>query len=317
MAPRLIISADGASEFEGWRASFAAHAPNIEIMSWFDTTADRSQAQYALVSEKVDDDDLRFMHHLRGILCTRAGVNHLIGRPDFPVHVPLIRMGGGETGTLMADYVLWAAITLLRDARTWFLQQANHVWARNPVSRSSAGTRVTVLGYGQIGSFVAQTLAQFGFAVSAWRRSGENGQIGGVNICVGAEALPNLLSRTDLMVNLLPSTEQTRGILDRSFLSRLKHGAGLINVGRGDHLNESDLLALMDEGHLCGAVLDVVSTEPLAKNSSLWDHPRIILTPHIASEASREVQVLYLADCIGQLERGETPALLFDHVRGY
>ncbi|GBR05327.1 glyoxylate/hydroxypyruvate reductase A [Asaia siamensis] len=316
MAPRLIISADGAEAFEGWRDSFARHAPDIGVLSWFDPATRCEDADYALVWE-ASDDDLRAMHHLRGILCTGAGVNHLIASPTFPHHVRLVRMGGGETGALMADYVLWALIGLLRDARTWALQQARHVWARNLVSRTSDQTRVTVLGYGQIGAVVAQRLARSGFAVSAWRRSGESGQDEGVAVHVGRDVLPDLLGSTDMLVNLLPSTPQTRFLLDEAFLARLKPGAGLVNVGRGDHLVEEALLTLLETGHLSGAVLDVQSQEPLGPDSLLWDHPRITLTPHIASEASREAQVLYLADVIRQLERGETPALLYDRARGY
>ncbi|GBQ86386.1 2-hydroxyacid dehydrogenase [Asaia krungthepensis] len=316
MAPRLIISADGPEAYAGWRDSFAQHAPEIDVVSWFDTQTPREEAQYALVWE-ADDHDLRAMHHMRGILCTGAGVNHLVSSPDFPHHVPLVRMGGGDTGTLMADYVLWACMTLLRDARTWALQQERHVWARNLVSRTSASTHVTVLGYGQIGSVVAQRLARAGFQVTAWRRASGETRDGEVRLLGGEEGFASALAGTDLLVNLLPSTPQTRQILNRGSLSLLKRGAGLINVGRGDHLVEADLLALLEAGHLAGAVLDVVAQEPLSPVSPLWDHPAITLTPHVASEASREAQVRYLAQSIAQLERGEMPALLFDHRRGY
>ena len=316
MAPRLVISADGPEAFAGWRDSFAAHAPDIEILSWFAPDTAHEQADYALVWD-ADDEDLRRMGHLRGILCTGAGVNHLVKSPDFPRQVKLVRMGGGDTAALMTDYVLWACIALLRDARTWALQQAGHIWARNLVSRTSAETGVIVLGYGQIGAVVAQKLAQAGFSVSAWRRSAGATSDGAVTLHHGEKGLHDALGTADLLVNLLPSTPQTRHILDRTTLSQLRRGAGLINVGRGDHLVEADLLALLENGHLCGAVLDVVSQEPLSADSPLWDHPAITLTPHIASEASREAQVRYIAETIRQMERGETPALLFDHTRGY
>ncbi|GBQ11454.1 2-hydroxyacid dehydrogenase [Swaminathania salitolerans] len=316
MTPRLTISADGPEAFEGWRQAFAACAPDIETVSWFDPATQREAAHYALVWE-VSDADLGALSRMRGILCTGAGVNHLVSRPGFPDHVPLIRMGGDDTGILMADYVLWAAISLLRDARGWALQQAARVWSRNLVSRTSRETEVTVLGYGQIGSVVAQHLAKAGFSVTAWRRSGEGGKDGPVHLCTGDAALSARLEKTDLLVNLLPSTSRTRHILDRALLGRMKPGAGLINVGRGDHLVEADLIALLDEGRLGGAVLDVTAEEPLPANAPLWEHPRIILTPHVASEASRRAQVLYLADVIRQLERGERPALLFDRERGY
>jgi len=316
MAPRLIISADGPEAFAGWRDSFATHAPDIEILSWFDPDTPRDAAQYALVWE-ADDDDLRAMGHLHGILCTGAGVNHLVRCPAFPRHVPLVRMGGGDTARLMADYVLWACMTLLRDARTWAVQQARHEWARNLVSRTSANTRVAVLGYGQIGAVVAQSLARAGFEVCAWRRSQGETADGPVSLFSGSQGLEHVLGQADLLVNLLPSTPQTRHLLNEATLTQLPHGAGLINVGRGDHLVEADLLALLDAGHLCGAVLDVVAEEPLSPHSPLWDHPAITLTPHVASEASREEQVRYVAEVIREMERGENPSLLYDHQRGY
>lgn len=311
---RLAISADGPEAWAGWRDAFVRVAPDLPTISWFDPAFDPADADYVLVWEPATGEMTR-MTGMRAILSTGAGVNHLVNRPDFPAHVPLVRMGGDQTAVLMADYVIWATISLLRDAKNWTRQQEQHVWNRNPVFRNSAETRVGILGFGNLGAAVARRLAAAGFIVSAWCRSAREEKH--IPLFFGEEGLPDFLSSVDILVNLLPSTPRTRHIIDAELLSRLKPGAGFINVGRGDHVIEEDLLMALDSRRLSGAVLDVVATEPLPADSPLWDHPRITLTPHMASEASRDAQAAYVAQAIRELEEGSTPSLLYRPERGY
>ncbi|MFT8717975.1 2-hydroxyacid dehydrogenase [Acetobacter sp.] len=310
----LAVSADGPDAWTSWRDAFARVAPDLPTVSWFDPAFDPKNADYTLVWEPPPGEMAR-MGHMRAILCTGAGVNHLVNRSDFPANVALVRMGGDQTAVLMADYVMWAAIGLLRDAKSWTRQQTQHVWHRKPVFRNSADTRIGILGFGNLGAAVARHLAAAGFNVSAWCRSPrEEKQI---PLFFGEDGLSDFLPSIDILVNLLPSTLQTRHIIDAAFLSRLSKGAGFINVGRGDHVVEKDLLAALDKEQLSGAVLDVVATEPLPATSPLWDQPRITLTPHMASEASRDAQAAYVAQAINELENGRTPPLLYRPERGY
>ncbi|NHN88241.1 2-hydroxyacid dehydrogenase [Acetobacter conturbans] len=312
--PKLVVSADGAAGWESWRESFEKIAPDIDVFSWFDPKADVPSAEYALVWE-ASAEELAQMEHLKGILCTGAGVNHLVQQAAFPVHVPLVRMGGDQTAVLMADYVIWAVISLLRNAKTWSLQQQKHLWHRNQSFRTSKEIRIGIMGFGNLGAAVGERLSKAGFSVSAWCRTAR--ESGAVALFAGMEALPSFLQHVDILVNLLPSTSQTKHLIDAEFFAQLGEGAGFINVGRGDHVVEDDLLAALDSGILSGAILDVVELEPLPAVSPLWSHPKVTITPHVASEASRDAQVEYVANVIRGMERGEVPALLYRPERGY
>ncbi|QHC34198.1 glyoxylate/hydroxypyruvate reductase A [Komagataeibacter xylinus] len=313
--PRLVISADGPAAMATWRAAFQHVAPDLPIAAWHDPALKLTADDYALVW-KPTADDLARMGGMRAIICTGAGVNHLLDSPGFPLHVPLVRMGGEQTAVLMADYVLWATLGLLRGARAWAVQQNAHHW-HNPrtSTRTSSQTRVGIMGMGHLGAHVGRVLRQVGFEVSGWRRSAQ--VVSGIRTFAGPSELPDFLRDVDIVVNLLPSTPQTRGMIDYALLAQLPRGAGLVNVGRGDHVVQADLLRALDEGILGGAVLDVVEPEPLPPDDSLWRHERVTITPHVASEASREAQARYVVEVIGQMERNERPALLCDLRRGY
>lgn len=314
MPVRIVISADGAKAFESWRLAFAAVAPDLDVCSWYDPAWQAGEDDYALVW-RVKPEHMERLAGMKGIVCTGAGVDHLLAHEHFPRAVPLVRMGGEQTARLMADYVLWAVIGLLRDARTWAVQQQQGIWRNNVCSRTSNTTRVGIMGLGHLGAYVAQALAHVGFCVSGWKRT--PAALDGVTVWSGADNLPGFLAELDVLVNLLPATPATDGLINHALLSHLPKGAGFVNVGRGLHVVQGDLLRALDDGTLCGAVLDVVTPEPLPQDNALWHHPRLTITPHVASEAAREVQARYVADVVHALARGETPALLCDVTRGY
>nr|WP_298798534.1 glyoxylate/hydroxypyruvate reductase A [uncultured Acetobacter sp.] len=311
---RLIISADGPEKFDVWKNAFAQVAPDLTVCSWYAPETKSEPADYVLVWTP-EKDHYPALSGVKAIICTGAGVDHLLRAPEFPHHVPLVRMGGTQTAQLMADYVTWAAISLLRQARTWAIQQADGTWANNCIARTTAETRIAIMGLGHLGSSVATHLARVGFQVSGWKRSAS--VLPGVQVYAGQDALPDFLKTADILVNLLPSTPQTCGLVTYDFLTNLPKGAGFINVGRGDHVMQPDLIKALDDGVLSGAVLDVVTPEPLPVTSALWAHPKITVTPHVASEASPVMQADYVAQVIKSMERGETPALLCDPQKGY
>jgi glyoxylate/hydroxypyruvate reductase len=141
--------------------------------------------------------------------------------------------------------------------------------------------------------------------------------IDGVSCHAGARALPDFLAQTDILVCLLPLTDETRGILNINLFEALPRGAQLVNVGRGGHLVEADLLDALERGVLSGAVLDVAEQEPLPAGHPFWSHPRILLTPHIASMTTPETAVEFVLDVIARHRRGETLPGLVDRQRGY
>jgi len=166
-----------------------------------------------------------------------------------------------------------------------------------------------------IGSRVAQAAAQFGYPVAGWARSKR--ELAGVDVFAGAEQLPALLSRTRVLVNTLPLTPETRDILNRDTLAQLLPQAHVINVGRGQHLVEKDLLDAIERGHVAGATLDVFRTEPLPAGHPFWRHPAITVTPHASARTLRDESIAQIADKIRQLQRGEAITGVVDRVRGY
>jgi glyoxylate/hydroxypyruvate reductase A len=162
---------------------------------------------------------------------------------------------------------------------------------------------------------VAQAMQRFGYQAAGWSRSPK--QIDGVACHHGAAGLNAFLARTNILVCLLPLTGDTRGILNRAHLAQLPKGAHLVNIGRGAHLVEDDLLAVLDEGHLGGATLDVFAEEPLPAASRLWVHPKVLVTPHVSAATLRDESMAQIAAKIRACERGEPLDDIVDRAKGY
>lgn len=251
---------------------------------------------------------------LRAILNIGAGADAVLADPHLPTHVPVIRLDDAGMTAQMQEYVAWAALHFMRRFDDYRRQQAEGRWERLPPRRRTDFT-VGIMGMGVLGTGVAAYLREMGFAVRGWSRSPR--PVEGVAGFVGDAALPAFLAGTDLLVCLLPLTPATRGILGRAVLERLPRGAALVNIARGAHLVEADLLALIDAGHLAGAVLDVFAPEPLAADSPLWTHPRVTITPHVSAMTLVDESMAQIAGKIRALERGEAVGGVIDRVRGY
>ncbi|HYI82632.1 MAG TPA: NAD(P)-dependent oxidoreductase, partial [Acetobacteraceae bacterium] len=193
-------------------------------------------------------------------------------------------------------------------------QQRAAVWEEIPV-RPASTRRVGVMGLGVLGRAVLERLSPFGFALSGWSRSARS--VPGVECHAGAEALPGFLSGCGILVCLLPLTPETRCILDRRLFDALPRGAGLVNVGRGPHLVADDLLAALDDGQLSAALLDVAEPEPLPPEHPFWRHPRIWLTPHIASQTQPETAVEAVIANLRRHAAGDALVGTVDLGRGY
>jgi glyoxylate/hydroxypyruvate reductase A len=171
------------------------------------------------------------------------------------------------------------------------------------------------MGLGLLGQAVLERLKLFGFPLAGWSRSPRT--IKGISCYAGRETLPDFLAQTDILVCLLPLTDETRGILNASLFEALPRGAQLVNVGRGGHLVEAELIEALERSLLSAAVLDVAEHEPLPAGHPFWSHPRILLTPHIASMTTPEAAVEFVLETIGRHRRGETLPGLVDRERGY
>lgn len=260
-----------------WRAIFAAEAPDIPFVAMEDSPppADtRFLAAWAPTPALIAQ-----LPALEVVFSIGAGVDQ-IDTAALPPHVALVRMI--EPGILqgMVEYGVMATLMLHRDMIDYQTAQHERRWApRPPVD--AARRRVGVLGLGELGTAVLEGLRPFGFALSGWSRSPRT--LLGVACHAGSAALPAFLAACDILLCLLPLTQETRGILNRDTLSRLPRGAALVNAARGGHLVADDLIALLDDGHLRGAILDVTDPEPLPADHPLLAHPRVIVTPHVAS----------------------------------
>ncbi|MBA4090720.1 MAG: glyoxylate/hydroxypyruvate reductase A [Sphingobium sp.] len=260
-----------------WRAIFAEDAPDIAFVDPtqpHDPAAIRYLAAWAPSAELIAS-----LPKLDVLFSIGAGIDQFDMRA-LPPHVRVVRMIEPGIAAGMVEYATMAVLALHRNLIDYREAQKDARWA--PIKLVPAGERrIGVMGLGNLGQAVLQALQPFGFALSGWSRSAH--AIAGVRCHAGEEALPGFLAGCDILICLLPLTDETRGILCRDRLSKLPRGAALINVGRGGHLVEHDLLSLLDDGHLSGAVLDVTEPEPLPADHAFWTHPRILLTPHVAS----------------------------------
>jgi len=260
-----------------WREIFSDEGPDIGFAEPSDVP-DPVTIRY-LAAWNPAADLIAQLPALEVLFSIGAGIDQF-DMTTLPDHVRIVRMIEPGIAAGMVEYTTMAVLALHRNLIDYGLAQREGRWT--PIKLVPAGERrIGVMGLGNLGQAVLRALAPFGFALSGWSRSPRS--IEGVDCHAGEDALPDFLAGSDILICLLPLTEETRGILCRDTLSRLPRGAGLINVGRGGHMVEQDLLSLLDEHHLSGAVLDVTDPEPLPAGHAFWTHPRILLTPHIAS----------------------------------
>jgi glyoxylate/hydroxypyruvate reductase A len=218
--------------------------------------------------------------NLRQIVSIGAGTDHLSSDPSRPLNVPVLPRREPASTRTMAEFVLMQVLLHHRRIADSVIHRPARRWApepRGPV----AGCHISILGFGPMGQAAAELLLQFGCKITAWSRTPKSSAT--VNVQSGWSKLDTMFLQPDLLINMPPSTEETRGLINERRLRLLPRGAGFINVGRGDAVEQSALLRLLDAGYLSLASLDVLPLEPPAVDDPIWTHPRVILTPHVAS----------------------------------
>ena len=295
-----------------WAALLAEHAPDLEFRMWPDI-GDPAAVRY-LVAWRLPSEDLGTLFpNLEVLFSVAAGVDQL-DLSTVPAHLPVARMVDPNLIASMAEYVVMSVLALHRDLVAYLGFQRARRWSEMRVVPAPQ-RRVGIMGLGSLGQASIERLRPFGFPLSGWSRSPK--RIDGVECHAGPEGLEAFLAGVDILVCLIPLTPETRGILDRKAFAAMPAGAGIVNVGRGGHLVDADLVAALDSGHLGGAVIDVVSTEPPPDDHPFWDHPKIILTPHIASMTQPQTAALVFLDNVRRHQRGEPLLGAVDRGRGY
>jgi glyoxylate/hydroxypyruvate reductase A len=294
-----------------WMAAFRQALPEANLFAWQPGDPPRP-ADYAVVW-RPPQAFVDAHSGLRAVFNIGAGVDALVGL-RLPPGVPMVRVEDAGMGVQMAEYVTHAVIRHYRGFERFQADQARGVWEdRDPLPREDFP--VGVLGLGVLGARVARAVAAFEFPVAGWSRTPH--QLAGVRTYAGPEGFDEFLAATRILVCLLPLTAETEGILDRRTLSKLRPGGYLINVARGAHLVDDDLIALLDEGRLAGATLDVFRTEPLPAGHAFWHHPKVTVTPHTSARSLVRECVTQIAGKIRTLGQGQPITGVVDAARGY
>ncbi|WP_296509348.1 glyoxylate/hydroxypyruvate reductase A [Rhodoferax sp.] len=310
MTTSVRITYSSADQDEAsWIPGLQAALPGAEVSLWQPGVP---QADYAVVW-KPPQQLLDEQRGLKAIFNTGAGVDAMM-KLRLPSGVPVIRLDDAGMSVQMAEYVCHAVIRHFREFDGYEADMASGKWSfRKP--RSRIDYPVGVLGLGVLGERVAKAVAQFDFPVNGWSRSPKT--VEGVQCFHGAAQLDAFLAASRIVVCLLPLTPETDSILNARTLAQLRPGGYVINVARGAHVVDADLLAAIDSGHLAGATLDVFRVEPLPKGHAFWSHPHITITPHTSARTLRSESIAQIARKIAALQGGQTVAGTVDAARGY
>ncbi len=312
----LLSGCFEARERGDWLRALRDAGPEFSWWSDDDGEIARESIDAAVVANPAPAA-LRGMPRLRLVQSLWAGVDRLLGDATVPPDVPLARMVEPMLSAAMAETALWATLSLQRGFFDYVAQQWAGVWQQLE-QRRAEDMRVLVLGLGQMGCAVASRLAAQGFAVSGWRLSlGAASTPCAVSAHAGNGALAGLLAASDIVLNLLPLTAATSGLLDARFFASMRRGASLVNLARGAHVVDDDLLAALDAGHLRHAVLDVFQVEPLPAEHRYWQHPRVTLLPHVAALTDMRSAAQVVAANLRAVRDGTALAHRVDRARGY
>ncbi|NGZ83287.1 2-hydroxyacid dehydrogenase [Duganella aceris] len=307
----LLHRADGKTE--PWIKDFGKFLPEAEIEIWH--AGEKCQTCDYAVVWSPPEAMLEELAQVKAIFVTGAGVDALLKFSGaLPPHIPIIRLGDAGMATQMAEYVTHSVLRYFRRFDEYDTQARAGQWAPLPQYRKE-DFAVGVLGTGVLGTAVLEALAPFGFPLRGWSRSEKS--IPGVQCFHGEQGLDTFLRGTRVLVCMLPLTPETGNLINRTNMCKLPQGSFLINVARGAHLAEPELVALIKSGHIAAATLDVFRNEPLPAQHPFWQEPRISITPHISALTLRRESVQQIAEKIRKVEQGQPVADVVDRNRGY
>lgn len=293
-----------------FREVFARGLPDLQF---FQAGEDVDPDKIRYLISWVTPDDIARYRNLEILFSIGAGVDQF--KPgSVPEHVKLVRMVEDGIIRMMQEYVVLGVLTLHREAIAYREHQKSEEWRALAVPQAAA-RRIGFLGLGMLAQAAIERLKPFQFPLAGWSRSRK--QIEGVECFYGEDRFASFLRQTDLLVCLLPLTDETRGILNARLFALLPKDARLLHAGRGSQLDQQALIEALDSGHLAGAMLDVTDPEPLPSGHSLWAHPKVLITPHIASVTQPETAAKFVIDNIQRHRAGKELIGLIDRTLGY
>lgn len=295
-----------------WTQALKRRLPDLEVRV-FPELGDPRDIEAALVW-LPPSGLLASLPNLKAIFSLGAGVDRLLEDPTLPPNVPICRMVDPALTRSMAEFVLLHVLRYHRDLDVFEAQQRRAEW-RLHLPKPPEATVVGIMGLGELGGAAARLLVAHGFTVKGWSRSRK--EIPGVASFAGVHELDAFLHDLAVLVCLLPLTAATRGILNRALFAKLPRGARLVNLARGAHLVEADLIEALASGQLAHATLDVFATEPLPADHPFWRHPKITVTPHAAAYSAPESGAQVVCENLRRLRSGEPLLHRVDRARGY
>jgi len=304
----LLAVAENAAR---WHEALARCLPEATIARWPDERP--REVDYAAVW-KPDPEAFRRVAVQRAIFNLGAGVDALLEVETLPPDVPIVRLEDAGMAAQMAEYAVLSVLREFRDADHYVrANRAGHWSPQRPRDRRTFG--IGVMGAGVLAQAVLAALQPFGFPLATWSRMPH--ALPGVESYAGIERLPSFLARSKMLIGLLPSTPQTRDLLDADALALLPSGAHIVNLGRGDLIVDSALIAALNRGHIAHATLDVFREEPLPPKHPFWHHSAITVTPHVSAVTRIADAVAQVAAKVRTLERGEMVTGVVDRAKGY
>lgn len=286
---------------EPWVRALQKYLPGMAIYEFPDISS-AEDIEYAVVWNHPHGDLLNYPN-LKAVLVLGAGMDHIDAEPELP-KAPIVRLVDPAVGDDMAQYSLYWAMHFQRHYETYRTQAKSKHWRRYEVSLS-ADYRVTILGLGPIGTFIAERFALNNFNTQGWSRKQK--YVDGVNCFYGDDGLEKVLANTDVLVNCLPLNTGTHHFLNEATLSLLPRGSNIVNVSRGSVIDDSALSKLLDSGHISAAALDTFVEEPLPEGSDYWSRDNVFVTPHVAGGTYAKTAAKVIADNILRVENGQQP----------
>ncbi len=295
-----------------WLEAFSSYDSQLDIRLWPDV-GNLDDITFALVW-RHPYGSLNQLPNLKAIASLGAGVDHIMGDPNLPNNIPIARVVDKTMAKEMTQYAVAATLNYIKRFDHWDACQQQNTWGQKPPF-SLSKTHVGIMGLGYLGKHIARALSNLEVHVSAWSRSKKT--LDNIQCFAGDAELDIFLSQSDVLICMLPLTPKTKNLLNTKTLSQLPHEAYVINVARGPILVDEDLIELLDNDHLSGARLDVFREEPLPKEHPFWTHPKIHLTPHIASVTNADSVVPQIVDNYYRALKGEKLSNLINVTHGY